>query len=115
MQDTVKITEFPVNEISEKERIRASEKAYHQAEQSIKNERLLKSDEYPKEIIMRLEESNRIGTIRAETVQELVRCKDCKYHKMRIGDYLYFCNAHSDTEMPFRVEPDGFCNLGKKE
>lgn len=78
----VEITEFPINEISEEERNKALENTYEQAEQSIKNERLLKSGEYPKEVIMRLEESNRIGTIRADTVQELVRCKDCKHRRV---------------------------------
>lgn len=46
---------------------------------------------------------------------DIVRCKECKYHKTRRGDDLIFCDAHCDTEMPFRVEPDGFCNLGARK
>ena len=110
MQDTVKITEFPINEISEKERIKASEKAYHQAEQSIRNEKMLKSSEYPKEVIMRLEESNRIGTIRADTVQELVRCKDCKHRYVTgITTQYYVCDF-----MDAEYRDDGYCHRGER-
>lgn len=124
MDKTVKLTEFPINEISEKERIKASEKAYHQAEQSIRNERLLKSGEYPKEVIMRLEESNRIGTIRADTVQELVRCKDCKYRIVNehYGEDGYFnlkAECELDTGDIFALGRDAqiddwFCADGEK-
>ena len=116
MEDVVKITEFSTNEISEEERNKASEKTYEQAEQSIRNEKMLKSDIYPKEVIMKLEESNRIGTIRAETVQELVRCKDCKHNPKYTKDFAFgrcVCCCEDDW-YGYEPEDNFFCGYGER-
>ena len=44
-----------------------------------------------------------------DKLQELVRCKDCRYfgNKVRVGD-TFVCNKHG-----IYVPKDGFCSEGK--
>lgn len=42
-------------------------------------------------------------------VQDLVRCKDCKYSEERIGANLLYCILHSNSTIA-----EAFCSYGKR-
>ena len=61
------------------------------------------------EYIVEVEAGIEVDTVFVKDLQEVVRCRDCKYY----DDYLTLCDLWSAYNR--LAEPDGFCKWGERE